>query len=96
MSITLAQTKLISNDEAAELLTEALEQFKDDNGKIDVAVAAATIYENPLILENPGTWRWQLKVIENAISCPTACHHHYRLWEWLGFKKVLAFEQIAD
>ena len=93
MNTTLAKTKIISNDEAAQLLTKALEQFKDVDGKIDVVLAAAIIFENPLVIENPKIWRWQLKIVENAISHPTACYHHYRLWEWLGLRRTLAFEQ---
>ena len=82
--------KLLTNKEAAELLTEALEQFKDKEGNVDVNKAVLTIFNDSKPFQH------NKKAVEQAIVAPQACYHHYHLWEWLGLRLVKAFKQTSD
>jgi hypothetical protein len=83
-------SKLLTNKEAAELLTKALEQFKDKEGNVDVDKAVLAIFNDPKPL------RHNKKAVEQAIVAPQACYHYYHLWEWLGLRLVKAFKHTSD
>jgi hypothetical protein len=82
--------KLVSSAEAAEILSKALEKFKDEDGNYDIAKAALEIYDDPK------PWHHHKKAIMEAIDTPWAVHHHYHLWEWVGLRSVRAFSPISD
>lgn len=82
--------KLLTNKEAAQLLTDALEQFKDEEDNVDIMKAAVAIFDNPEPFDH------QIKMVEHAVVSPESCPHYFNMWKWLGLKAVRAFQQTSD